>query len=133
MAVMEISHKNGKLVRLPYDFGETDEATVAAQQYLELFYDDITDAHIVPGNSFPVDQTGYKKSLIELAVPREMLLELLHSNDFNQKEVARIIKVSPRRLSYYVESYNLRTYCQKMRDAVKKTRLPRREKMVISE
>ena len=120
MAVIEIMHRNGKLVRLPYDFGETDESTIAAQQYLELFWDDICDAHIIPGDVFPDDKKHYNKSLMELAIPKDMLLGLLHSYNFSQKDVARVMRVSPRMITYYVDRYNLREYCKKMRNSLMK-------------
>ena len=118
MAVIEIMHRNGKLVRLPYDFGETDESTIAAQQYLELFFEEICEARIIPGKVFAEDNDNYNKTLMELAIPKNMLLELLHSYNFSQKEVARFMHVSPRMVNYYLERYGLKEYVRKMRESI---------------
>jgi len=116
MAIIVITHNNGRKLVLPYDFGESDN-TMVAQQYIYLNFEDIKDTVITTGSVIPSSHTLRGHSW-KVAYPKAFLFERLNYYNFNKTEVARELKISRRMLSYYLKEYGLLDYCKQIRNGM---------------
>lgn len=92
---------------------------LAVEMYLNMFWHEIKDMRIVPGD---VSTRVYKlmnASLIDVAYPKEDIIEGLHRHNFIQRSLANEFRISERKLCYIIKQHGLRQYAEDMRKSLR--------------
>jgi hypothetical protein len=119
MAIFRFILNGGKIVDFPYDFEETKEKMLAVEMYLNMFWYEIKDMRILPGDASTNVYKMMNASLIDVAYPKEDIIEGLHRHDFIQKNLANEFGISERKLCYIIKQHGLRKYAEDMRKSLR--------------